>query len=61
VEVVVVCEQGVKSNGTFHIDALNPETIKVSVQMLAAGRDHSMNMTSSLTGKWIGSSCGDLQ
>ena len=61
VEVRVVCEnQGVKSNGTLHIDALNPENVKGSMHMLAAGGDHSMNMSSTFSGKWIGSSCGDL-
>jgi hypothetical protein len=61
VEVRVVCEnEGVKSNGTFHIDALNPENIKGSIHMVAAGGNHSMNMSSTFTGKWIASSCGDL-
>jgi len=61
VEVRVVCEnQGVKSNGTLHIDALNPENVKGSMHMLAAGGDHSMNMSSTFSGKWIVSSCGDL-
>ena len=61
VEVRVVCEnQGVKSNGTLHIDALNPENVKGSMHMVASGGDHSMNMSSTFTGKWIASSCGDL-
>ena len=61
VEVRVVCEnQGVKSNGTLHIDALNPENVQGSMHMVASGGDHSMNMSSTFTGKWIASSCGDL-
>jgi hypothetical protein len=61
VEVRIVCEsQGVKSNGTLHIDALNPENVKGSMHMLTSGDDHSMNTSSTFTGKWIASSCGDL-
>ena len=61
VEVRVVCEnEGVKSNGTLHIDALNSENVKGSVHMVASGGEHSMNMSSTFTGKWIASSCGNV-
>jgi len=46
-----------KSTGTIHIQALNPENVKGSVQMTMTRGDHTMNINSSFTAHWVGAAC----
>jgi hypothetical protein len=50
-----------KRSGDVHIEALNPENVKGSIQMTAAGGGRSMNVNVGFTAKWIGSSCAELK
>lgn len=47
----------VKSSGTIHFDALDPENIKGSGQTSTTGGGNTMNVKLSWTGKWIGPAC----
>ena len=44
-----------------HVQAINSENVKGTVQMNASGGDNKMNTQTSLTAKWLGSDCGDLK
>jgi uncharacterized protein DUF3617 len=55
---VACTEQGTKRTGTVHIEAIDPENVKGSMQMAMTGGDHTMTMSSTFTGKWIGPVCG---
>lgn len=61
-EIKMQCsERGIKSDGRLVVEALNSESVKGSMNLVASGSDHSMKMTSDFTGKWIGSACGDMK
>ena len=50
-----------KRSGDVHIEALNPENVKGSIQMAATGGGSAMNVNVGFTAKWIGSSCAELK
>ena len=54
-------EEGMKSTGTFHIEATDSENVKGTTQMVATGGGHTMNVNNSFTSKWIGSDCGSVK
>ncbi|MBZ5700654.1 MAG: DUF3617 domain-containing protein [Acidobacteriia bacterium] len=59
-EIREVCEgNGVKSDITIQIEALNSENVKGVGHVTAAGGDKSMNINTNFTGKWIGAVCTD--
>ena len=49
------------SDGNFMIQALSRERIKGTVQMNASDEKHAMAVQVSITGKWLGSACGDVR
>ena len=53
--------EGAKNDGTFVMEALNSESIKGSGQIMATGGGHTMNSSSTITGKWIGPVCGSVK
>jgi len=60
--VNVECESnGMKGNGTIQFEAQDSENIKGTVHMTmnANGQTHTMNST--ITGKWVGPACGNVQ
>jgi hypothetical protein len=54
-------EDGVKNDGTFLVEALSSESVKGTVHLTARGGDHTFNMASTFTAKWIGPVCGDVK
>jgi urease alpha subunit len=61
-ELRVSCQtEGLKTSGDMLVEALSTESIKGSGHMTAAGGGHSMNMNTTLSSKWLGSSCGDVK
>jgi len=54
-------EEGVKSNGTLTVEALTSGLTKGTVEMVATGGGHTMNINNSFTSKWISSDCGDVK
>jgi hypothetical protein len=59
IDVRFSCEQaGVKTSGTIHFDALNPENIRGSGQTSATSGGNTMNAKMGWTGKWIAAACG---
>ena len=48
-----------KRSGDVHIEAINPENVKGSMQMTAAGGGRTMNVNVGFTAKWIGTSCAE--
>jgi Protein of unknown function (DUF3617) len=61
-EIRFACEkQGMKSNGTIHVEALTPESAKGTAQTTMTGGGRTMNTSGSFTSKWLGPNCGDVQ
>ena len=54
-------EGGAKANGTVRIERTSSDTVKGSVQMVTTSGDHTMNMNSTFTSKWLGADCGDVK
>ena len=52
---------GAKTNGTIWVEAMNSESMKGSMQLQTTGGDHTMNMNSTFTSKWLGPDCGDVK
>ena len=62
IEVHLTCEQeGMNGNATVQVEALSPESVKGSVQIVANGGGKTMNSNSNFTGKWIASSCAGMK
>jgi hypothetical protein len=51
----------IKMSGNGEFEAVSPENIKGTVHLTSTGGDHTMNTDATYTGKWIGSSCGDVK
>ena len=45
----------------LHLQAIDSQNVKGSMQMNAAGGDNKMNTQTSFSAKWLGSDCGDLK
>jgi uncharacterized protein DUF3617 len=61
-EIRLECNQGaMQGTATVHIEAVDSENIKGTMQMNANGGNNKMSMQSSFTSKWIGSDCGNLK
>jgi hypothetical protein len=58
VDMHVECvEKGIKSDGTFQIEALSSENVKGSIRLSATSGYNAANSTSTFTARWIGPSC----
>jgi len=61
-EIKFQCDmQGMKANGTVHVEALTPESAKGTAQTTMTGGGRTMNTSGSFTSKWLGANCGDVQ
>ena len=61
-EVRLVCEiENIKMSGLIQLEALSPESVKGSGQSTTTGGGHTMNGTTTLTAKWLGSTCGNVK
>lgn len=54
-------ESGHKADGTVRVERISSESTKGSVQMVSTSGDHTMNMNSTFTSKWLGPNCGDVK
>jgi hypothetical protein len=54
-------EGGAKADGTVRVERINSESSKGSVQIVSTSGDHTMNMNSTFTSKWLGPDCGDVK
>lgn len=52
---------GETTAGEWHFQAMSPESVKGTGQMTMARGGQSMSASSSITGKWIGESCGNVK
>jgi len=58
-EVRLECAQnGMKLNGTAHLEAIDSENVKAHTEFASTGGDRTMNSNSTFSGKWIGADCG---
>jgi len=48
---------GMKGTGTVHIEVVNPENVKLSMQMTFTDGTHTMSANSAYSAKWIGPAC----
>jgi hypothetical protein len=61
-EVHLECDrEGMKSDGTFKLDAVSRESVKGSVHTVTSGGDNSMTIDSTFTAKYLGSDCGTVK
>ena len=61
-DVKLECTKGGgKQSGTLNIEAIDSGNVKGSVQMTMTNGTNTMTMNSTLTSKWLGSSCGDVK
>ena len=61
-EIRLDCNQGaMQGTATVHVEAVDSENVKGTMQMNANGGNNKMSMQSSFTSKWLGSDCGDLK
>jgi|SRR5580698_7897679 hypothetical protein len=61
-EIHLDCDRnGNKQTGTMIIEALNPETIKFSIQAAANDNGKNMSMNVAGTSKWLGAACTDAK
>ena len=49
--------QGMETGLNIKVQALDSENVKASVQGSSTGNGHTVNITGTITGKWIGASC----
>ena len=54
-------ESGVQANVMLHIQAVNSENVKGTVQLTANGGGNKMNSQSSFSAKWVSSDCGSVK
>jgi len=54
-------EGGAKADGTVRVERINSESTKGSLQIVSTSGDHTMNMNSTFTSKWLGPDCGDVK
>jgi uncharacterized protein DUF3617 len=54
-------EGGAKADGTVRVERISSESTRGSVQMTSTSGDHTMNMNSTFTSKWLGPDCGDVK
>ncbi len=57
-EVRMICNQeSMTGTGTIKVEALDSEHIKGEMQMTANAGQHTMNMNTSFSSKWVGPAC----
>jgi Protein of unknown function (DUF3617) len=54
-------EGGAKADGTVRVEKISSESTRGSVQMTSTSADHTMNMNSTFTSRWLGADCGDVK
>jgi hypothetical protein len=59
-DVRLQCDEGdgMKTNATLKVEALNSENVKGAVEAESSGGGNKMNMKSNFTAKWLGPVCG---
>jgi hypothetical protein len=61
-EVKLECTKaGGKQSGTINAEAIDTGNVKGSLQMTASQGAHTMTVNSTMSSKWLGSSCGDVK
>jgi Spy/CpxP family protein refolding chaperone len=60
-ELKVECTGKQKMTGTMRFEAVTPESVKGTVNMVAEGAGQTMNANSTFTAKWLADSCGDVK
>lgn len=64
-EMKLTCAQnGMTITGNVHVEAVDGENVKGSIQMNTSGNSgegNGMNMNSTFASKWLGAACGNVQ
>lgn len=61
VDVRMECIGETKMNGTFHIEAVDRQTLRGNFDMVMSRDTNTMTMKRTLQGKWLGSDCGSVK
>ena len=63
VDIHEECAQsdGSKAIGDVYYEVVGGDTMKGNVKLKMTARDHEVNSTLDLSGKWIGADCGSLK
>lgn len=61
VDVRMECTGDAKSTGTFHIEAVDRQTIAGSFNLVVSIDGNVTTVTRSMKGKWLNADCGDVK
>lgn len=53
--------EGMTGNGTYEVEAVDPEHVKGTSHATMTGNDRTMNVNGTFTSKWLGASCGSVK
>ena len=61
-EVKVECSQnGTMTNGTYHFVAPSSDAVNGKINLQSTTQGKTMNMSGTITGKWLGADCGAVK
>jgi hypothetical protein len=61
IDVRMECTGEQKMNGTFHVEAIDRQTIRGKFDMVVSNGANTMTMQRTLQGKWLGNDCGSVK
>ncbi len=61
IDVHMECTGDTKMNGTFHLEALNRQTLHGNFNLVMNRDTNTMTMKRTMDGKWLGSDCGNVK
>jgi hypothetical protein len=59
-DATVVCTGERAMTGKMHMDALSQTAMKADIKMDATEQGRAMNISMTMTGRWLGEDCGDV-
>lgn len=60
-DVRVECAGERTTVGTIHYEAVDPETMQATIDLVMSNGKESMTMKHNMHGKWLGADCGDVK
>jgi hypothetical protein len=58
----ITCDvEGMRGDGTYEVEALDPEHVKGSSQVVMTGNGQTRNVDGTFSSEWLSSSCGNVK
>jgi hypothetical protein len=61
IDVRMECTGSEKTNGTFHIEAIDRQAIRGNLNLVVTNGANTMTIRRTMQGKWLGSDCGGVK